>query len=216
MKQTVSRLFTEFFNSEKAGGFILIACTLISIIIANSSFGESYLHFWHTSIGFNTGGIHLRHSVEYWINDGFMALFFLLVGLEIERELYIGELSSIRNASLPVVAAAGGMAIPALIHFFFNQGTATQVGFGIPMATDIAFALGILSLLGNRVPVSLKVFLTAFAIIDDLGAIMIIAFFYTETFSLLYFGMAIGIFGLLIVFNRLRFYSLWWYLIPGL
>lgn len=215
MKQTVSRLFNEFFNSEKAGGFTLITCTLISIIIANSSFGESYLHFWHSNIGFDTGGIHLRHSVEYWINDGLMAFFFLLVGLEIERELYSGELSSLRNAALPFVAAAGGMAIPALIHFFFNLGTDSQVGFGIPMATDIAFALGILSLLGNKVPVSLKVFLTAFAIIDDLGAIMIIALFYTKTFSLLYFGISISIFGLLLVFNRLRFYSLWWYLIPG-
>jgi len=215
MTTAVSKLFSEFLNSEKAGGFILIGCTILSIFIANSAIGESYLHFWHNSIGFDNGGIHLRHPVEYWVNDGLMAIFFLLVGLEIEREIYIGELSDFKNASLPFFAALGGMIVPAIIHFIINNGTATQAGFGIPMATDIAFALGILSLLGNKVPTSLKIFLTAFAIIDDLGAIIMIAIVYTKNFSLFYFGAAIGIFGLLLVFNRLKITNLIFYLIPG-
>ncbi len=215
MKPTLNKLFSDFFNSEKAGGFILIACTILSILIANSDIGEGYLHFWHQAIGFENENIHLRHPVEYWINDGLMAIFFLLVGLEIEREIYIGELSTLKNASLPFFAAIGGMIAPAFIHFMINNGTVAQSGFGIPMATDIAFALGILSLLGNRVPVSLKIFLTAFAIIDDLGAIIIIAIFYTETFSLPYFGIAMGIFVLLLIFNRLKISYLLVYLLPG-
>ncbi len=215
MKSGLTGLFTEFVNSEKAGGFILIACTIISIIAANSAISDSYLHFWHKEIGFDFNPVRLRHSIEYWINDGLMAVFFLLVGLEIEREIYAGELSTFKKASLPLVAAIGGMLIPAALHFSLNANTSTQSGFGIPMATDIAFALGILSLLGNRVPASLKIFLTAFAIIDDLGAIVIIAVFYTEKFSLLYFGLALGIFAVLLVFNRLRVQSLTFYLIPG-
>jgi len=215
MKATVSKLFSDFFNSEKAGGLILIACTVLSIIIANSRLGAGYLHFWHESIGYESANIHLSHPIEYWINDGLMAIFFLLVGLEIEREIYIGELSTLKNASLPFFAAIGGMAVPAILHFIINSGSATQAGFGIPMATDIAFALGILSLLGNRVPVSLKIFLTAFAIIDDLGAIIMIALFYTDTFLPGYFGAAIGIFVVLLIFNRLKIRNLFFYLVPG-
>jgi Na+:H+ antiporter, NhaA family len=215
MKNGLTKLFSEFFNSEKAGGFILIGCTIISIAIANSNAGDGYLHFWHREVGFDFGQLHLRHSIEHWINDGLMAIFFLLVGLEIEREIYIGELSNFRSASLPIFAAIGGMVVPAIFHFMFNAGTSTQAGFGIPMATDIAFALGILSLLGSRVPASLKVFLTAFAIIDDLGAIAIIALFYTDTFSFFYFGLAAAIFAMLIVFNRLRIHNLVFYLLPG-
>jgi len=215
MKGTVSKLFSDFFNSEKAGGLILIACTFLSIIVANSSLGAGYLHFWHQNIGYENVNIHLRHPIEYWINDGLMAIFFLLVGLEIEREIYIGELSTLKNASLPFFAAIGGMLAPAILHFLINNGSATQAGFGIPMATDIAFALGILSLLGDRVPVSLKIFLTAFAIIDDLGAIVMIALFYTETFLQGYFAAAIGIFVLLLVFNRLKIRNLVFYLVPG-
>ncbi len=215
MKATVSKLFSDFFNSEKAGGLILIACTFLSIVIANSSLGAGYLHFWHQSIGYENANIHLNHPIEYWVNDGLMAIFFLLVGLEIEREIYIGELSTLKNASLPFFAAIGGMLAPAILHFVINNGSATQAGFGIPMATDIAFALGILSLLGDRVPVSLKIFLTAFAIIDDLGAIIMIALFYTETFLPIYFGAAIGIFVVLLVFNRLKIRNLFFYLVPG-
>ncbi|RZS75579.1 NhaA family Na+:H+ antiporter [Pseudobacter ginsenosidimutans] len=211
----LSKLFTDFFHSEKTGGIVLIVCTVLSILIANSTFGETYLHFWHQSIGFNVGSIDMHHPVEYWVNDGLMAIFFLMIGLEIERELYAGELSNVRNALLPVIAAMGGMLTPALFHFLWNHGTTEQAGIGIPMATDIAFALGILSLLGNRVPASLKIFLAALAIIDDLGAIIVIAVFYTEGFSLAYFGSAMGIFTLLIIFNRLRINYLIVYLIPG-
>ncbi|MBI5964188.1 MAG: Na+/H+ antiporter NhaA [Chloroflexi bacterium] len=216
MKTKLTKLFMEFFESEKASGVILILCTLISIMIANSYFGKGYLDFWHTKIGFETSGIALKYSIEHWINDGLMAIFFLLIGLEIERELYIGELSDLKNATLPIFAAVGGMATPALLHFLFNQGTETQAGVGIPMATDIAFALGVLAILGGRVPISLKIFLTAFAIIDDLGAIAIIAIFYVGDFSLLYFVLSLGILAGLFILNRLGVHWLPFYLIPGI
>jgi NhaA family Na+:H+ antiporter len=154
-------------------------------------------------------------SIEYWINDGLMTIFFLLIGLELEREVYIGELSKIKDALLPIFGALGGMIIPAGIYLWLNLGTYTQAGAGIPMATDIAFALGILSLLGNKVPTSLKVFLTALAVIDDLGAIMVIAIFYTKTIILTNLFTAAGIFVLLLVFNRLKIRNLIPYLIGG-
>jgi Na+:H+ antiporter, NhaA family len=209
-------LFREFFKSEKTGGFILIACTIASLVIANSAWSDSYLHFWHAQLDLSFWQIDLDYNIEYWVNDALMAIFFLLVGLEIERELYVGELSTFRNAILPVIAAAGGMLVPALIHFIFNGGTPTQSGFGIPMATDIAFALGILSLAGNKVPVSLKIFLTALAIIDDLGAITVIAVFYTQGFSLAFFLAAMGVFGVLYVLGRLKVNSLPLYIIGGI
>ena len=211
----LTKLFVEFFDSEKSSGIILILCTLISIVIANSPLGKAYMDFWHVKLGFETGGIALNQSLEHWINDGLMAIFFLLIGLEIEREVYIGELSNLRNASLPIVAAIGGMAIPALFHFLLNRGTETQNGIGVPMATDIAFALGVLALLGKRVPVTLKVFLTALAIIDDLGAIALIAIFYVSDFSLMYLLLALGVYGGLLVLNRLGVNGLPFYLIPG-
>jgi len=216
MKTKLTKLFTEFFESEKSSGIILILCTLVSIAIANSYFGKGYLDFWHTKIGFEIGGIALKYSVEHWINDGLMAVFFLLIGLEIERELYIGELSDLKNATLPIFAAIGGMATPSLLHFLFNWGAETQAGAGVPMATDIAFALGVLALLGSRVPISLKIFLTALAIIDDLGAIVVIALFYVSDFSLLYLMLALGILAALFVLNRLGIHSLPFYLIPGI
>lgn len=203
----LSRVFLDFFSSEKASGFILIGCTLLSIGLANSAWGGTYLHFWHT----NFGGL----TVEQWINDGLMAIFFLLVGLEIERELYIGELSKFRQAFLPVMAALGGMLLPALIHYLFNRGTLYASGFGIPMATDIAFALGILSLAGKAVPPALKVFLAALAIIDDLGAILVIALFYTEQLSLVYLLGALGIFTLLFWAGKKGFSVLPVYLLAG-
>ena len=208
-------LFKNFFQSEKAGGFVLIGCTLISLIVANTAFAENYLKFWHAHLAFPVKSLGLNYSVEHWINDGLMTIFFLLVGLEIERELYVGELSSIKNALLPVLAAIGGMAFPALIHFIFNNGTAMQNGFGIPMATDIAFALGILSLAGSKIPVSLKIFLTALAIIDDLGAITVIALFYTKSFLLYYFLIAMGIFLLLFIAGKRKIYNLSLYLFGG-
>jgi Na+:H+ antiporter, NhaA family len=216
MKTKLSRLFIEFFDSERASGIVLIACTLTSILIANSLFGKGFIDFWHLKVGFDAGFLALHYSVEHWVNDALMAIFFLLIGLEIEREIYIGELSDLKNASLPIFAAIGGMAIPALFYFLINRGTGTQNGFGIPMATDIAFALGVLALLGNRIPASLKVFLTALAIIDDLGAILMIAIFYVGDFSLLYLVLSLAVFAGLIVLNRLGVNSLAAYLIPGI
>ena len=205
MKAT--QLYKDFFESEKSGGLVLIAFTLISLAIANSAFGNSYLHFWENSFA--------GHSIEHWINDGLMTIFFLLIGLELEREIYQGELSNIKDALLPIFGAIGGMIIPAAIFLLFNFGTETQSGAGIPMATDIAFALGILSLLGNRVPTSLKIFLTALAVIDDLGAIMIIAIFYTKALFWSNLIIALGIFAFLLVLNRMKIRNLIPYLIGG-
>jgi NhaA family Na+:H+ antiporter len=215
MIKTLTKLFVEFFESEKTSGIILILCTALSIVLANSYFGKDYLDFWHNKIGFEIGGVALKYSIAHWINDGLMAIFFLLIGLEIEREIYNGELSDIKNATLPVFAAIGGMATPALLHFIFNRGTATQAGFGIPIATDIAFALGVLALLGNRIPISLKIFLASLAIIDDLGSIVIIALFYMGDLSRLNLFLALSIFTGLLILNRLRVYKLSFYLIPG-
>jgi len=203
----MTKLFREFFESEKAGGFILIIATIISLIISNTSLGGDYLDFWHMKLG--------SHSLGHWINDGLMAIFFLLIGLELEREIYKGELSNIKDASLPIFAAIGGMVFPAGLFLVFNYGTETQSGAGIPMATDIAFALGVLSLLGKRVPVALKVFLTALAVIDDLGAILIIAFFYTKTLLWSNLFIALGIFALLLVLNKLKVKNLVIYLAGG-
>ncbi len=216
MRTRVTHLFKEFLASEQSSGIILIVATLVSLLIANSGFGSAYADFWHTKVGTNAYGLYLNHSVEHWVNDALMAIFFLLIGLEVEREIYIGELSNLRNALLPIFAAIGGMLIPAGLHYWFNAGTPTQGGFGIPMATDIAFALGVLALLGDRVPMSLKIFLTALAIIDDLGAILIIALFYVGDFSALHFGLSMGIFALLLVFNRMGITRLWFYFIPGI
>ncbi|MBP6759692.1 MAG: Na+/H+ antiporter NhaA, partial [Flavobacterium sp.] len=188
-------------------GLILIGCTLISLVLANSVFGTTYLHFWHTNFA--------GQSIEYWINDGLMTIFFLLIGLELEREVYQGELSNIKNALLPIFGAIGGMLVPATLYLCFNYGTSTQSGAGIPMATDIAFALGVLSLLGNKVPTSLKIFLTALAVIDDLGAILVIAVFYTKTLLWSNLLIALGIFGFLLILNRLKVKNLIPYLIGG-
>nr|NDG07424.1 Na+/H+ antiporter NhaA [Oxalobacteraceae bacterium] len=200
--------FNRFFDSEKTSGLILIACTVLSLALANSTLGPTWLAIWNTDLG----GLSLSH----WINDGLMAIFFLLIGLELERELYVGELSSFRNALLPVVAAAGGMAAPALIHYVFNAGLPTQAGIGIPMATDIAFALGALALLGTRVPPALKVFVVAFAVIDDLGAIVLIALFYSGDLSVTHLLGGLAIWGLLLILNRFgRVQSLPIYLLGG-
>lgn len=211
-----TQLFKEFFNSEKSSGIVLIFCTVASIALANYFIGTSYIDFWHRKTGFSFGGVEIYLSIEHWINDGLMTVFFLLIGLEIERELYVGELADVKNAALPIVAAVGGMAVPAIIHFVLNKGTVAENGFGIPMATDIAFALGILSLAGKRVPLSLKIFLTALAIIDDLGAIMIIALFYTSDLQIVYLMAALGIFALLLLLNRLRVHNMVPYLVGGL
>ena len=158
-----SKLFTSFFESEKTGGILLLFCAIFSILVSNSAIGKGYIHLWEI----NLGGMSLEHIV----NDGLMTIFFLMIGLELEREIYIGELSSIKNASLPIIAAVGGMILPAIVYFLLTRNTEYEGGFGVPMATDIAFAVGILSLIGKKVPVSLKIFLTALAVIDDLGAL---------------------------------------------
>ena len=181
-----TKIFKEFFESERAGGITLVFFTLIALAIANSPLGESYTHGLHHSM--------LGLSFEHWVNDGLMAIFFLLVGLELEREIYAGELRSFRNALLPICAAIGGMIVPAAFHLAFTYGTGSQRGAGIPMATDIAFSLGVLSLLSNRVPFALKVFLTALAIADDLGAVLVIAIFYTNSISLGYLAATVAIF----------------------
>jgi len=212
----LTKLFREFFESEKTGGLILVFCTVASILIANSAMGAGWLHFWHAHLDLSFGAVPLDYSVEHWVNDGLMAVFFLLVGLEIEREIYIGELADFRNALLPILAAAGGMLIPAGFHFFFNHGRPEEAGFGIPMATDIAFALGVLSLLGNKVPASVKIFLTALAIIDDLGAILVIAIFYTKGLALAWLGGAAAILLLLLIFNKLKINKLLFYILPGI
>jgi NhaA family Na+:H+ antiporter len=204
----LSNTFKDFFESEKSSGILLIIGTGVSLVLANSIIGANYLSIWQMYVG----GL----SVGHWINDALMAVFFLLIGLELERELYNGELSTFKNALLPIFAAVGGICVPALIHFVLNAGTPTQPGIGIPMATDIAFALGVLALLGSRVPASLKVFLTALAVIDDLGAILIIAVFYTAQLSIAYFISALAVFGVLVVLNHfLRVMSLIPYLLGG-
>ncbi|MDK6077105.1 Na+/H+ antiporter NhaA [Massilia varians] len=208
IERPLSLSFKEFFESSKAGGIVLILCTIVSLSIANSTLGPAWLGFWHQYIA----GL----SIEHWVNDALMAIFFLLIGLELKRELVNGELSDLKNAMLPMLAAAGGIAVPALIHFGLNGGTPTQAGVGIPMATDIAFALGVLALLGNRVPASLKIFLTALAVMDDLGAIVVIALFYTAELSFLYLAGALAVFAGLLALNRvLRVMALLPYLVGG-
>lgn len=205
---TLTRLFNDFFNSAKAGGIILISCTLLSLLLTNSNFQEGYQAIWNYEVG--------SQSVTHWINDGLMAIFFLLIGLELEREIYIGELSDFKSSLLPICAAVGGMLVPAGIHLLMNYGSMSQAGAGIPMATDIAFALGVLSLLGNRIPAGLKVFLTALAVIDDLGAMIVIAVFYTSTVDWINLSIALGIWGALLVLNRLKVHNLTPYLIAGI
>jgi NhaA family Na+:H+ antiporter len=203
----LTRLFNEFFNSEKAGGFILIFVTVLSLGLANSPLQTDYIKLWNLDFG--------GTSIVHWINEGLMTIFFLLICLELEREIYIGELSNIKKASLPIFGAFGGMLVPAGLFLLLNYGTDSQVGAGIPMATDIAFAIGILSLLGNRVPSSLKIFLIALAIIDDLGAIIVIAIFYSSSLTFLNLFIALGIFGILLILNRLKVHNLIPYLIGG-
>ena len=210
------RAFKHFFKSNSTGGIILIACVLISLIIANTGAGPHFDRFLSYKIGTDTSGVNLRYPVSLWINDGLMAIFFLLVGLEIKRELIEGELSSVKKAALPIFAAIGGVLVPAAIYYYINIGSSTASGWGIPMATDIAFALAILSLLGKHVPASLKIFLSALAIVDDLMAILVIAIFYSSDLHYMYLFYAGAIFIFLLVLNKLGVKNLAAYLIPGL
>jgi NhaA family Na+:H+ antiporter len=207
--------FKNFFSSTSASGMILFACLILSLIIANSPLGEGFSNLLNTQIGYENSAVHLRYSVALWINDGLMAIFFLLVGLEIKREVVEGELSSVKKAILPIICAIGGAIVPALIYIFFNAGKPTMHGWGIPMATDIAFALAILALLSDKVPVSLKIFLAALAIVDDLLAILVIAIFYSSELHYINLVYAAALLGMLFLFNRFGVKSLAFYLIPG-
>ena len=181
--ERIVRPFQDFAAKASSGGILLIVATVVALVWANSPFGESYEALWRTKLTVGLGEFSLSKDLTHWINDGLMAVFFLVVGLEIKREILVGELSSARNAALPVVAALGGALVPALIYAAFNAGTEGAAGWGIPMATDIAFALGVLALLGERVPLALKVFLTPLAIVDDILAVVVIALFYTAEIS---------------------------------
>ena len=208
VRKRLSKSFKNFVDSEKAGGIVLIICTIVSLLIANSAIGTNYVGFWKMYLG----GL----TIEHWANDALMAIFFLLIGLELKREILVGELSSFKNALLPMFAALGGVTLPALIHFLLNSETPTQAGIGIPMATDIAFALGVLALLGNRVPASLKVFVVAFAVIDDLIAVIVIAVFYTANLSIWYLLGALAIWATLFLINQFfRVHYLALYLVGG-
>ena len=210
------RPFQEFARLEASGGILLIVATVVALIWANSPWGVGYFRLWHTSLTFGFAGRTLSQDLHFWINDGLMAIFFLVVGLEIKRETLIGELSSPRKAALPIVAALGGMIIPAVTYVFFNRANPEAAGWGIPMATDIAFALGVLALLGKRVPTQLKVLLAALAIADDIGAVLVIACFYTAKISWLSLAVA-GVFLVgLIVMNRIGARQPLTYIILGL
>jgi NhaA family Na+:H+ antiporter len=216
MRKLSFNIYQKFIKNESKAGIFLIVCVLLSIIIANSSIGNYFNELLNFKLGFELGGIDLNFSSLSWINDGLMAIFFLYVGLEIKREIIDGELKSIKQASLPIIAAIGGMLVPALLFSLVNMGTPTHKGWGIPMATDIAFAIGILSVLGNRVPNSLKVFLTALAIVDDLGAILVIAVFYTSDIHATFLLYAAGVFAFQMALNYFGVKKLIFYIIPGM
>jgi Na+:H+ antiporter, NhaA family len=210
------RPFEDFFKSQVAGGIVLLGATLLALLLANSPWRHLYHHLWEAplSIGFDPFG--LTQSFHHWINDGLMAVFFFVVGLEIKRELLAGELASLRNAALPIAAAIGGMLLPALFFLLFAPHPPASRGWGIPMATDIAFALGVIALLGERIPRSLAIFLTALAIVDDLGAVLVIALFYTEGLALVPLALAGAAFLALVAGNRLGLQSPNFYALVGL
>ncbi len=208
-------VFKDFVKSNNFGGILLFLCVILSLIVANSPMAEKLQNILDTVVGFENESVHLNYSVSMWINDDLMAVFFLLVGLEIKREIVEGELSSPKKALLPILCAIGGAVVPAIIFFMFNSGTETIHGWAIPMATDIAFALAVISLLDKRVPPSLKIFLAALAIVDDLIAILVIAFFYSNGIELVYLGYAAVGMTVLILMNRFNVKNPYLYLIPG-
>lgn len=213
----LSVTFREFLSGSASGGIILLICTAAALVWANSPWSDSYTGFWEQQIGISAGSAVLSKTLLHWINDGLMVIFFFFVGLEIKREILVGELSSFRKSFLPLIAALGGMIGPALIYLLFNSGDpATARGWGIPMATDIAFALGILALLGDKVPPGLKVFLAALAIADDMGAVLVIALFYTSELSLTILAAGGGFFLLLLLANRMNVRSTMVYTLLGI
>lgn len=213
----LSKLFRAFFNSQQSSGILLVAVTAASLFISNSIWGDDYRSFWNFHFGTEAYHLHLEHSITEWINDALMAVFFLLVGIEIKRELIEGELSDRKRAMLPIFGALGGMAIPALFFIAFNFNSPdTFSGIGIPTATDIAFAIAILGVLGNRVPPSLKVFLTALAIIDDLGAILIIALFYGQGIHWAWLGASAALVAIMYIVDKLDWDYTWLYITLGI
>lgn len=204
-----------FLKHRLAGAALLMLATAAAIILANSPLSHAYHHFLHQHIEVDAGLLGLDYTIHHWINDGLMSVFFFLVGLEIKRELLVGELSSVRKATLPAIAAVGGMVVPAAFYALFNAGTPTEGGWGIPMATDIAFALGVLALLGDRVPVGAKIFLTALAIVDDIGAVLVIALFYTADINALALGTGFAFLAVGVLLNRLDVRSSFAYLLVG-
>jgi NhaA family Na+:H+ antiporter len=213
LKRSFLSPLLEFIHDSRAVGIMLIICTAVSLLISNTGWGNSYAAFWNSETHLSH---FVPHTVIHWINDGLMAIFFFQVGMEIKRELLCGELASFKKSILPVAGALGGMLVPALIFFAFNKGTEFQTGWGIPMATDIAFSLGVASLLGRRVPLSLKIFLTALAIIDDLGAIVAIAVFYTETIQFGYLFGGLGVIAFLAIWNYFKLPFGFWNFLLGL
>lgn len=214
---SVTKPIQKFIQQEKSGGIFLGISVMIALFLANSPWSHDYHHFFEHKLGFTFDGeSFLSYSLHHWINDGLMAIFFFVVGLELKREIVAGELSNPRKAMLPILAALGGMLIPALIYFSLNSSGEVQKGWGIPMATDIAFALGVLYLLGNRIPLSLKVFLTALAIVDDLGAVLVIAFFYTSEISMI--SLFIGFSFLLVMYagNKMGVRNILFYAVFGI
>src|SRR5690606_18812421 len=215
--QKITKPIQRFIQHEKSGGLVLGVCVLLALILANSPISNHYYAFLEHKLGFTLdGNSYLEYSILHWINDGLMAIFFFVVGLELKRAIVAGELSNPRKAMLPIIAAAGGMLVPALIYFSLNPNGEVHHGWGIPMATDIAFALGVLYLLGNRIPLSLKVFLTALAIVDDLGAVLVIAFFYTSDISVS--SLATGFSFLLVMYagNKMGVRNILFYAIFGI
>jgi Na+:H+ antiporter, NhaA family len=208
--------FQRFSRTETSGGIVLIACTLAAVAWANSAWAESYHHLLETPIALRLGGASIEHPLHHWINDGLMAVFFFLVGLEIKREVLAGELATARKAALPIAGALGGMLVPAAIYALVNRGGPGAAGWGIPMATDIAFAIGVLALLGRRTPLSLKVFLTALAIVDDIGAVVVIAIFYTATIHWMALGAAFTVLAVLAAANAMGVRKPLVYLLMGL
>lgn len=206
-----------FMGREKSGGIVLILSVTLAMILANSNIAESYFHFFEQEVGFIVNGEpYLNYSLHHWINDGLMAMFFFVVGLELKREFIGGELADIRNTILPIGAAIGGMIVPALIFLSLNIGTPQTMGWGIPMATDIAFALGVVYLLGDKVPASAKLFLTTLAIVDDLGAVLVIAFFYTSELSIASLLFGLCFLAVMFIGNRLGIKSLFFYAALGI
>lgn len=206
----------EFISDSRAVGVVLMCCTFISLFISNSGWAKGYLSFWEMELTMPAQGLHLPHTVMHIINDALMTIFFLLAGLEIKRELLVGELKSIKRSMLPIFSALGGMVVPAVIFMLWNNGTVLNRGWGIPMATDIAFSLGVLSLLGKRAPLSLKIFLTALAIIDDVGGIITIAVFYASEIDFTYLFMGGGVLFVLVLMNVLKVRHYYLYFMLGI